>query len=47
MKELFDLAQLMLPDEQAIELPDEESNPWEWTEEHLDALIAHRNKWFR
>ena len=34
-----------LPDEQAIELPGEESNPWEWTEKHLDAFIAHRNKW--
>jgi hypothetical protein len=35
-----------IPDEQAIELPEGESNPWEWTEKHLDAFIAHRNKWF-
>ena len=35
-----------LPDEQAIELPEEESNPWEWTNERLDAFIAHRKKWF-
>jgi hypothetical protein len=31
---------------QAIELPEGESNPWEWTNERLDAFIAHRKKWF-
>ena len=31
---------------QAIELPEGESNPWEWTKERLDAFIAHRKKWF-
>jgi hypothetical protein len=31
---------------QAFELPEGESNPWEWSEERLDAFIAHREKWF-
>jgi len=30
---------------QAIELPEGESNPWEWSEERLDASIAHRKNW--